>query len=239
MKKIPTFIAGAVFGLALSVSTVAVAANTDLVAKIMNVKITVDGKQLALTDKPLLVNGRTYLPVRTVADGLGYSVTGLTDTQISLSKKSTSSTNTNNGNTDVKENEETAPKYVKNLKAIISIDGQMNANKLKVAIGAKEVTVNSQDEETGDSLLQLAIRENNVDVYKVLKDGKVDPQLKNKKGETALHTVIIADNNYYFGELINELGVKKQYKNNAGKYPIDLAVPNSAYYVSLLSIEKA
>jgi hypothetical protein len=74
VKKSGMFILGTVFGLALSVTSVAVAANTELVAKVVNYKINVNGKEQKFDNKVVSIDGTTYLSVRDVGKATGYKV---------------------------------------------------------------------------------------------------------------------------------------------------------------------
>ncbi|WKL03163.1 stalk domain-containing protein [Paenibacillus amylolyticus] len=99
VTKIPTFLLGAVVGITLTGAT-AVGAATYLKATQSNVKIVVDGAQAKLSDSPLNVNGRLYLPVRDTANAMGYTVESVTSSQVSLKEGfSTSNATSNNGST--------------------------------------------------------------------------------------------------------------------------------------------
>lgn len=69
MKKVITgFICGAIF-----FSGVAYAASS-LTAKVEDHKVYIDGKEKVLRDKPVVIDGKTYLPAREMAESLGYDV---------------------------------------------------------------------------------------------------------------------------------------------------------------------
>lgn len=230
MKKVSYFVLGTAFGLALSVGSVAVAANTDLVAKIAGYSIKVNGKQQALTNKPVVINGSTYLPLRETANIVGYSVT-LNGTTISLDSKSGTSTSnptqsTNKGNTTEGKAKVT---FVKDLESKYSTNGKLDPDKLKVGLAAGEITVNSQDEDTGLSLLQYVIKEDNYAAYQVINVNALDVNAQDKQGQTALHTVVILGNGFYFSELTSKLYADPTIKDNSGKVARDYAEKNSVH----------
>ncbi|OPA74764.1 hypothetical protein BVG16_23730 [Paenibacillus selenitireducens] len=69
MKKIGIgFICGAIFFTGISASAANLTAETEAY------KLFIDGKEQVLRDKPILIQGRTYLPVREVAEAVGYEV---------------------------------------------------------------------------------------------------------------------------------------------------------------------
>src|SRR5690606_7564134 len=109
---------------------------------------------------------------------------------------------------------------------------------LKEAIKSGELNVNAQDQDTGESLLHLVIKQNNFPVYEVIKANKINPSLKDNEGLTPLHVAVIEENGFYFGELTTEFRVE-QYKDNSGKYPIDYTEGiSSTFHRSLLFVDK-
>ncbi|MGG3508407.1 stalk domain-containing protein [Paenibacillus lautus] len=56
-------------------SGVSYAASGSLTATIANYKLMVNGKEENLKNKPVVINGTTYLPVREVSQAVGYNVT--------------------------------------------------------------------------------------------------------------------------------------------------------------------
>ncbi|MGE5654646.1 MAG: stalk domain-containing protein [Bacillota bacterium] len=65
------FAAGLLIGILL---TVGVSYGNQLIALTVDYKIAVDGHLMSLAEQPVIINDRTYLPVRAVAEMLGYSV---------------------------------------------------------------------------------------------------------------------------------------------------------------------
>lgn len=70
MKK---FIAGLVIGLMFT-STVSFAANQDISAVLTDFNFIVNGQAKALSTRPIVYNGTSYLPVREISNLLGYDV---------------------------------------------------------------------------------------------------------------------------------------------------------------------
>ncbi|MFU1795416.1 stalk domain-containing protein [Paenibacillus azoreducens] len=71
MKKILIgFTCGALF-----FSGVSYAASGNLTASIANYKLIINGKEKELKNKPVTINGTTYLPLRETSEAVGYSVT--------------------------------------------------------------------------------------------------------------------------------------------------------------------
>lgn len=56
-------------------SGVSYAASGSLTATIANYKLMVNGKEQNLKNKPVVINGTTYLPLREVSQAVGYNVT--------------------------------------------------------------------------------------------------------------------------------------------------------------------
>ncbi|RXZ78212.1 hypothetical protein EBB07_29600 [Paenibacillaceae bacterium] len=229
-RKLPMFVAGTLFGLAISVGSIAVAANAELVAKVFNRKIVVDGKELKLEDKPLIINNKTYLPVRNIAEGLGYNVT-LNEKQIELKTKTVvNNTTTNNDQSKVSNDK---GEYVKDLNNIIKHEDKLDVNRIKSAIAANEFSINVQDKETGYSLMHYVVLENDFTLYSYLKANKANFELQDNEGRTPLHISVIEKNNLYFGELTNEFRVKTKTKDNYGKTASDYAEQNSTFFRAL------
>jgi len=232
MKK---FITGVIVGAAVA-TTGSVFASDAVSGTFAEFKILVNGNQAKLADKPVVIDGSSYLPVRAISNSLGYEV------QYEDSSKTISLSN--DGKKYLKD-EKQSPKpeekkqmsegnYVKDLKSKYSKDDKLNADLIKAAIEKKEITVDAQDETTGDSLFILAIRENNFPAYQVLKDNGVNPELPNKEGKTPLHIATIVKNSFFMGELKTHFNVKAKIKDNDGKMPIDYTEKNSGEYQSLL-----
>lgn len=247
MKKIATFALGVVVGGALF-SGVAVGAANYLKASIYNVKIVVDNKEAKLSDQPLNVNGKTYLPLRDTANALGYGVSSVTSSKIELKSGATPNTNTNTNtspatatNTDStstnKSNGTNTSNnkgvYVKNLEATYSTDEKLDVEKIKEALNSGKLDVNAQDEETGNTLLHYVVLENNYEAYKAIKRNALNPNVKNKEGKTPLHISVIEKNSFYFGELLTDMRADAKIKDNNGKLPIDYAEKNSSFQLHL------
>lgn len=243
-SKVPTFVLGAFVGVALTSATV-VGAASYLKATVYNVKIVVDGKETKLSDKPLNVNGKTYLPVRDTANALGYGVSSVSSSKIELKSGTVPNTETNTvsssnstGNQTGSNNNTSKPDskgaYVKNLKETYSTDGKIDATKIREALNSGNLDVNSQDEENGNTLLHYVILENNFSAYTAIKRNALNPDVQNKEGQTPLHTAVIQKNRFFLGEVLDELKADTSIKDNFSKAAIDYAEKGSSEYNSLL-----
>lgn len=241
LSKLPTFMLGAIVGVTFTAAT-AVGAATYLKATQSNVKIMVDGAQAKLSDSPLNVNGRLYLPVRDTANAMGYSVESVTSSQVSLKEGvsasgttnsgSTGSTGTNsNSNSNTTANN-TGGQYVQGLHEKYSIDGKLDATKIKEAITAKKITVNTQDKDTGNSLMHYVVLENNYSLYITIKRNALDVNLQNNQKQTPLHLAVINKNSFYYGEL-EQLKANPKIEDKNGLLPIDYAEKNSVFEIGL------
>lgn len=227
---------GAIVGVAVTAGS-AVGAATYLKATQSNVKIVVDGTQAKLSDSPLNVNGKLYLPVRDTANAMGYSVESVNSSQVSLkesSNNSSSTTSTSNSSTTTPSNSTnantTTSKKVKNLKEAYSTDGKLDAEKIRVALNDGSLDINAQDSSNGDNtLLMYAIEEKNYEAYKALKRNSLNPNIQRTDGKTALHLVTINEDRFYFGELKN-LKADPDIKDNSSMKPLDYAKEDSAMY---------
>ncbi|OEH85365.1 hypothetical protein BHU72_04535 [Desulfuribacillus stibiiarsenatis] len=64
---------GFILGIVLSIS-VNVQANTEIMARLADFKLLLNGNSVQVENTPLLYNGRTYLPVREISNILGYDI---------------------------------------------------------------------------------------------------------------------------------------------------------------------
>lgn len=242
-SKVPTFVLGAFVGVALTSATV-VGAASYLKATVYNVKIIVDGKETKLSDKPLNVNGKTYLPVRDTANALGYGVSGVSSTKIELKSGATPSNGTNTGSSSNSTGNQTGSNnntskpdskgvYVKNLKETYSTDGKLDATKIREALNSGKLDVNAQDEETGNTLLHYVILENNYNAYTAIKRNALNPDVQNNDGDTPLHTTIKAINVFFLSELIGDLKADAEIKNKENKKAIEYTKPGSSEEIEL------
>ncbi|WDQ34981.1 stalk domain-containing protein [Paenibacillus marchantiae] len=243
--KLPTFLLGAVVGITLTTGT-AVGATTYLKATQSNVKIVVDGTQAKLSDSPLNVNGRLYLPVRDTANAMGYSVESVTSTQVSLEKGSTTNSTTNTGSTGSQSGSAIVPsqssdnntstttsKKVKNLRETYSTDEKLDAEKIRTALNNGTLDVNAQDSTNGgNTLLMYVIEEDNFEAYKAINRNALDVNVQRDDGKTALMLSVIENSSFYFGEVINKKPDTKL-KDNSKKTALDYAENNSSLRVDL------
>lgn len=228
-SRLPTFMLGAVVGVTLTAGT-AVGAATYLKATQSNVKLVVDGSQAKLSESPLNVNGRLYLPVRDTANALGYSVESVTSSQVSLKEGvTTSNITTNNGSTGtttIPNTSTTTSKKVKNLKETYSTDGKLDATKIRTALNNGTVDVNAQDSDSGKTLLIFVIEEDNYEAFKAINRNALDPDVQDNKGKTALMFSILEKSKFYFGEII-DMKPDITISDDEGKKAIDYAEQGS------------
>jgi hypothetical protein len=82
MKNLKGYIIGTVLGASLMFSTQGFAAVGDKIEAIYaDFNVIVKGNVVSLDETPIVVNGKSYLPVRTIARTLGYKVTYASDTR--------------------------------------------------------------------------------------------------------------------------------------------------------------
>ncbi|WP_339236234.1 stalk domain-containing protein [Paenibacillus sp. FSL R5-0517] len=236
-SKIPTFMLGAIVGITLTAGT-AVGATAYLKATQSNVKLMVDGSQAKLSDSPLIVSGRLYLPVRDTANAMGYSVESVTSFQVSLKESVTTNSTTNTGSTGGQSgtvvttpsnnnSNTTSIKKVKNLKETYSTDGKLDAEKIRTALNNGSLGVNAQDSSNGgNTLLMYVIEENNYEAYKAIKRNALNVDVQRDDGKTALMLTIINKNDFYFGEMTS-LKADAALTDKTGKQAIDYADDNS------------
>ena len=240
MKK---FVFGLIIGLGLSLASVSFAANKEVVAHLTPFKIMINGKITELKNSIVVIDGTSYLPVREISNLLGYEVEWEEETgTIGLSndgKKYLNKNKKGGNNSSVSQEQTQSAHFVKDLKNKYSKDGKLNIDLIKIAIENGELDVNSQDYDTGDSLLILCIKENNFPVYDYLKNsGKLNPELPNNEGRTPLHIAVIEKNIFFFGELLAKFNVKTKVKDNFDKYPIDYTEQGSPEYIRLRSYKE-
>ncbi|MEI2281235.1 stalk domain-containing protein [Paenibacillus polysaccharolyticus] len=242
LSKLQTFMLGAIVGITVTAGT-AVGAATYLKATQSNVKIVVDGTQAKLSDSPLNVNGKLYLPVRDTANAMGYSVESVTSSQVSLKEGTTSSNTTNSGSTGTilnnpsNSNNTTTPnntggQYVQGLHEKYSTDGKLDVARIKEAITTKKITLNAQDKETGNSLMHYVVLENNYSLFIAIKRNALDVDLQNNDKQTPLHLAVINKNSFYYGEL-RDLKANPNIEDKNGLLPIDYAEKNSVFDIGL------
>lgn len=230
LSKTPTFLLGLAVGVALTAGSVAGAA-TYLKASINNVKIIVDGKEAKLSDKPLSVNGRTYLPVRDTANALGYSVQSVTSSAITLKEGISEKVVTSEPKSETVTSK--SAKTVENLRETYSTDGKLDPTKIREALNSGALDVNAKDEDTGNTLLMYVILDNNYEAYKAIKHNVLNADVQNNEGKTALHLSVINKNVFYFGELTGDLKADATIKDISGKQAIDYAAKGSAEQIEL------
>ncbi|MCY9517217.1 stalk domain-containing protein [Paenibacillus apiarius] len=233
MKKLTILITGIFIGVALSAGTV-VGATTYLKATQSNVKIVVNDTEAKLSNPPVHVNGKLYLPVRDTANALGYSVQSVTRSAVTLKEGISQNTSAQTNESKTKTNSvKKEYQMVKNLKETYSTDGKLDAAKIKEALNNGTLDVNAQDTDTGNTLLMYVILENNYEAYKSIKHNDLNPNIQNKDKQTALHLTTINKNYFYRGELLDDLKVDASIMDAAGKQAIDYTEEDSTDYFRL------
>ena len=225
MKKISTFTIGLLTGVAVTVSGVAGAA-TYLKATPKTVKIVVGSNQKSV--EAMNVNDKLYVPVRDAGSSFGYSVSGVTSSTVTFAEGvaiNTMGTGTSTGSTATTN---AGGEYVQGLHDKYSTDGKLDAKKVKAGIAAGEISVNSIDKETGNSILHFVILENNFAVYSAIKVNALNPNLVNSEGQTPLILSVINKNAFYLGELTNAYKSDASIVDSHGKRAIDYTEPNSS-----------
>ncbi|OMD75293.1 ankyrin repeat domain-containing protein [Paenibacillus odorifer] len=245
MKKIPTFLLGTIVGVTLTAGT-AVGAATFLKANPKTVKIVVGSNQKSV--EAMNVQNKLYIPVRDAGDSFGYSVSGVTSSTVTFNQASSTgnvgsnankpntsnnSTVTNNTSTNNIKPEKAGAELVENLHDKYSTDGKLDAKKVALAIAAKEISINAQNKDDGNSLLHYVVLEDNFAVYSVIKLNDLNVNLQNSEGQTPLMLATLLENNFYFGELTTTYKADATIKNNEGKQAIDLAEKGKSYYIEL------
>ncbi|MBN3522250.1 stalk domain-containing protein [Paenibacillus apiarius] len=233
MKKITILITGIFIGVALSAGTV-VGATTYLKATQSNVKLVVNDTEAKLSNPPVHVNGKLYLPVRDTANALGYSVQSITRSTVTLKEGISQNTSAQTNDSKAKENiHKKENQMVKNLKETYSTDGKLDAAKLKEALNNATLDVNAQDADTGMTLMHYVVLEDNYEVYKAIIRNDLNVNIPDNNGQTPLFLSVIHKNSFYFGELRDELNADVMIKDSEGKQAIDYADKNSTFYRSL------
>ncbi|WP_019420052.1 stalk domain-containing protein, partial [Paenibacillus sp. OSY-SE] len=206
ITKTPAFLLGLLVGAILTAGT-AVGAATFYKAMPMNIKVVVGENQAKLSESPLNVNGKTYLPLRDTASALGYSVQSVTSSEITLKEKANVDKEKNQKNTAKNDKTKTTIKTVKmkNLKETYSTDGKLDAAKIKEALNNGTLDVNAQDSDTGMTLMHYVVLEDNYEAYKAIRRNDLNVDIPDNNGQTPLFLSVIDQNSFFFGELRDDL----------------------------------
>ncbi|MBN3522249.1 hypothetical protein JSQ80_00015 [Paenibacillus apiarius] len=201
----------------------------------MNIKVVVGENQAKLSDSPLNVNGKTYLPLRDTASALGYSVQSVTSSEITLKEKTKVNTEKEQKNKAKNDKTKTTIQTVKmkNLKETYSTDGKLDAAKLKEALNDGTLDVNAQDADTGITLMHYVVLEDNYEAYKAIRRNELNVNIPDNNGQTPIFLSVIHKNHFFFGELRDDLNADFMIKDSEGKQAIDYADKSSTFYRSL------
>ncbi|MFW5433183.1 stalk domain-containing protein [Paenibacillus apiarius] len=232
--KAPAFLLGLFVGAILTAGT-AVGAATFYKATPMNIKVVVGENQAKLSDSPLNVNGKTYLPLRDTASALGYSVQAVTSSEITLKEKANVDTEKDQKNTTKNDKTQATIKTVKmkNLKETYTTDGKLDAAKIKEALNNGTLDVNAQDADTGLTLMHYVVLEDNYEAYKAIRRNDLNVDIPDNNGQTPLFLSVIDQNSFFFGELRDELNADVMIKDSEGKQAIDYADKTTTFYRAL------
>lgn len=109
MKSIKGFIIGFIISAFIFNAEFILAKSDEIIAKFISLNFVVNGEVKTLDSQPLVYNGTTYLPVRVIANLLGFDVTYKADNKTiefnSHIKNETMNTNQINTNNDININE--------------------------------------------------------------------------------------------------------------------------------------
>ncbi|ASA22768.1 ankyrin repeat domain-containing protein [Paenibacillus donghaensis] len=231
MKKVSTFALGLIVGVTLTAGT-AVGAATYLKAIPKTVKIVVGNNQSSV--EAMNVNNKLYVPVRDAGNSFGYSVAGVTSSAVTFKEGATTTAKSGDATKNVSTaTTKTGGEYVQGLHDKYSTEGKLDANKIKVGIAAGEITANSIDKETGNSLLHFVVLEDNFAVYSIIKVNALNVNVQNSSGQTPLMLAVINESIFYQGELTNQYKSDATIKDNAGKQAIDYATKGTSTYNGL------
>lgn len=100
-KLVAAFLCGAVFFSGISYAA------TNLTATVSNLKIIVNGEEKTLAEKPVVINNRTYLPVRDIGDVTGYNV----DYKSGVVSLNNTDQNSTNGANSISDDNSESPKF--------------------------------------------------------------------------------------------------------------------------------
>ncbi|TKH44216.1 hypothetical protein C1I60_12865 [Paenibacillus terrae] len=236
-KRIPTFLAGAIVGAAVVLSSVA-GASTYLKATLTpNTKIVVNGEQATLSDSPINLNGKAYLPLRDTASAMGFKVASASSGKIELVKSNgTVSTPSSTPSTATSTKSEPVTTAVKQGGKTFNVDqytkgDKLDSEKIAAAIASGELTINSQDA-NGDSILHWVIRKDDYATWLIIKKNGLNVNILNNKKQSPLHEAALQNSNFYIGEL-ESLHANPKLMDIEGKKPIEYIRLNSSNYISL------
>lgn len=227
------FLVGFVLG-ALIFGSMTAFANDEVRAKLTDIKLMVNGQLVELENKVMAVEGRSYLPVREVANLVGYDVdyNDATRTIILNKKQEEDVQNTDQSNNPPK-NHEQNNNVIEGLGDMFrNDDDNLDLEAIKQAVENGEVKVDSVDE-NGNTLLLLAsdkIENYRVGEFLINKGANLNHQ--NNEGKTAVHIAVI-ENNQAFLRLLIESGASTIIEDNDGKRPIDYTKEYSTIWGTL------
>ncbi|EGG34017.1 stalk domain-containing protein [Paenibacillus sp. HGF5] len=241
MKKrfssVPAFALGAIVGVSLTAGT-AVGAAVYLKAFPSQSKIVVNGSEARLSDSPVVIQNKLYVPVRDFSEALGYRVGSVGPEGIGIIPQSSNGEAIPVGPTAPSESEG-APAHerhlVKNLGKLIEVNGELNMQKIYIVIAAGEARLYSQDETTGNGLLHYLILDGDSSLYDPFvqmdgQAGELDYNLPNFEGQTPLHLAVIHKNDFYIDKLLNQHKADASLQDASGKTALDYAEKDSKQY---------
>jgi hypothetical protein len=226
MKNIKGFVVGVVVGATLMSATSVLAKNETVNAIFYDMKLIVNGEKVQLSEKPIVRDGVSYLPVRNVGNMLGYDVkwdaqsatATLTERTIATPTPTPSATPANSGS------------VVSNMVDPYLVDGKINLDKVKAGIEGKKIKVNDTDATTGETLMIRAAKDDAYTVLHYLYNSGANVNLQDNEGKTPLHHAVIKENLSAIGELLDAFKADSTIKDKSGKTARDYTEKNSRIY---------
>lgn len=248
MKKrfssVPAFALGAIVGVTLTAGT-AVGAAVYLKAVPSPAKIVVNSSEVKLSEPPVVIQNKLYVPVRDFSEALGYQVGSVGTEGVQIIPKSSNGEAIPVGPTAPSESEGAPAQerhLVKNLGKLIQVNGELNMQKIYIVIAAGEARLYSQDETTGNGLLHYLVVDGDSSLYDPFvqmdgKAGELDYNLRNFDGQTPLHLAVINKNDFYIDKLLNQHHVDASIQDASGKTALDYAEKDSKQYKALTAYQ--
>lgn len=239
MKKMKNFIMGVIVGAALTATSSVLAnseAATAVTAFISDMKVVINGQNVELTDKPLIQDGKSYLPVRSVAEILGYNVDYNAETHTAILSNNGDTTPVLN-NEQAVTSQEGSGSLKKNLIENFLVDGKLDVSKVKEGIESGTFGINDQDASTGETLLIRAVKENHYGLINYIHDKGADVNLADFEGKTPVHHAVISKSDSALGNL-TKFKAKTKVKDKNGKIPMDYTEYSSGVYLYLRAFDE-
>lgn len=230
MKNLRMFIIGFFCASAIFIL---MGASKTVTAVLGSYSIFVNGEKVQINAQPVNINGSVFVPLRALGEMFKY--------QVEYEAKTKGIYLSNNGEkyvNNIPSQESKSEKVVmkiENLKEKYSLNGKLNFEQIKKDIQDGKLDKDSQDAETGDTLVILAIKENNFPLFDFLAKNGADLEKANNNGETPLHVAVFVKSNFYVGQLVNNYKVNTKIQDNNKKIPFDYTEEDSVNWLLLKS----